>query len=149
MYLSKLSIIKKTLKNILNLNTKSETIANFSLPQLYLYEPNAAILKAGLFNEVSHQLKLCKLHLNSHLYTSNNFIEFPGRRFKVIRILSYNLKKLKKQIPASKANITVRNFAETVAKIRKKTKLKEGGDHYLFFTTDCNNKHVILNCEKI
>ena len=128
---------------------KSETIANFSFPQLYLYEPNAAILKAGFFNEVSHQLEVNKLHINSHLYTSNDFIEFPGRRFKVIRTLSYSLKELKKQIPTSKANITVRNFPETVAKIRKKTKLKEGGDHYLFFTTDCNNKHVILICEKI
>ena len=140
---------KKDVEECFESEYKSLTTADYSLPQLYLYEPNAAILKAGLFNEVSHQLKLNKLHVNSHLYTLNNLIYFPGRRFKINSILPYSIKELKKQIPTLKANITIRNFPETVAKIRKKTKLKEGGDHYLFFTTDCNDKHVILICEKI
>jgi hypothetical protein len=114
-----------------------------------LFEPNSAILKAGLFNQVSHQLKLYKLHINSHLYTSNNLIDFPGRRFRILQTLPFNLKELKKILPGSKANITVRNFPETVEKIRKKSKIKDGGDHYLFFTTNCHNKHVILVCKKV
>ncbi len=127
---------------------KKEAKATFSEPLAYLYEPNSAILKAGLFNEVSNQLKLYKLHKNSHLYTSNNLIKFPGRQFKISRQLPYNLKELKKVLSVMKANITVRNFPETVAQIRKKTNLKDGGDTYLFFTTDINNKCIVLICEK-
>ena len=127
---------------------KSST-SDYSLPQSYLFEPNSAILKAGLFNQVTHQLNLYKMHINSHLYTSDNLIDFPGRRFQIMQTLPYNLKELKKILPGSKANITVRNFPETVKKIRKKSKIKDGGDHYLFFTTDCHNKHVIIVCEKV
>lgn len=128
---------------------KSKANRQYSKPLIYLYEPNAAILKAGLFNEVSSQLKLYKLNINSHLYTSNNLIVFPGRRFKIINQLSYNLKELKKLLHLAKANITVRNFPETVAQIRKKTKLKDGGNCYIFFTTDYHDKHIILICEKV
>ena len=128
---------------------KNETKAVFSKPLTYLYESNSAILKAGFFNEVSHQLNLYKLNINSHLYSSIKFISFPGRRFKIIKQLPYNLKELKKQIPSKKANIAVRNFPETVAQIRKKTKLKDGGYLYLFFTTDIDNKHIVLICEKV
>ena len=123
--------------------------ANYSLPQTYLYEPNSAIMKAGLFNEVSHQLKLFKLHNNSHLYTSSKLINFPGRSFKINRIIPYSPKAIKKHIPSLKANVTVRNFPESVAQIRKKTKLKDGGSEYLFFTTDINNKHIVLVCRKV
>ena len=128
---------------------QSSEEATFSSPLKYLYEPNATILKAGLFNEVSHQLKINKLHVNSHLYTSIEFMEFPGRSFEIIQIIPYNTKEIKKHIPSLKANITTRNFPETVAQIRKKTKLKDGGDQYLFFTTDNNNKHIVLVCKKV
>ncbi|MEN8187421.1 MAG: class I SAM-dependent methyltransferase [Bacteroidota bacterium] len=121
----------------------------YSEPKSYLYEPNAAILKAGLFNEVSHQLKLDKLHFNSHLYTSEDLLEFPGRKFKIIHNIPYNIKMIKKLIPSKKTNITTRNFPETVSQIRKRTKLKEGGNIYSFFTTDINNKHIVLICEKV
>jgi hypothetical protein len=141
--------ITKSAEQTFESDFKKEVTTNFSLPQTYLYEPNSAILKAGFFNEVSNQLELNKLHKNSHLYTFFDLILFPGRRFKIIKQLSYNLKELKKTIRVSKANITVRNFPETVAQIRKKTKLKDGGDIYLFFTTDINNKHIVLICEKI
>ena len=89
------------------------------------------------------------MHNNSHLYTSNNLIPFPGRRFKIIQNSSYDKKLLKKIIPNQKANITTRNFPQTVAQIRKKTGFKDGGDTYLFFTTDLNNKHIILICVKV
>jgi hypothetical protein len=141
------NIIKET-EQIFESEFKKDAKANFSEPLTYLYEPNTAILKAGFFNEVSNHLKLSKLNNNSHLYTSINLIDFPGRRFKVIKQLSYNLKELKKVLLTSKANITIRNFPETVAQIRKKTNLKDGGNTYLFFTTNLNNKHIILICEK-
>jgi len=141
--------ITKSTEQIFKSDFKKEVTTKFSLPQTYLYEPNSAILKAGFFNEVSNQLELNKLHKNSHLYTSFDLILFPGRRFKIIKQLSYNLKELKKLIRVSKANITVRNFPETVAQIRKKTKLKDGGDIYLFFTTNFNNKHIVLICKKV
>jgi len=141
--------ITKNAEQTFESDFKMEVAANFSTPQTYLYEPNGAILKAGFFNEVSSQLELNKLHKNSHLYTSNTLKSFPGRRFTIIKQLPYNLKELKKLIPSKKANITVRNFSETVAQIRKKTNLKDGGAIYLFFTTDINNKHIVLICEKI
>ncbi len=121
----------------------------FSLPENFLYEPNAAIMKAGLFNDVSAKLGVNKLHNNSHLYTSRKLMDFPGRRFRILQSVSYDRKKLKKMISSGKAHITIRNFPENVATIRKKTGLKEGGDLYLFFTTDINNKHLVLICEKV
>jgi len=130
-------------------NLFKESLATFSKPKKYLYEPNAAILKSGAFNQVSEHFKIDKLHQHSHLYTSDNLIEFPGRVFKITQITTYNKKELAKLIPNKKANITTRNFPETVAQIRKKTKLKEGGNQYLFFTTDLNNKHIVLICAKV
>ena len=141
--------IKKDNIETFNSLFNSPSDVTFSLPKTYLYEPNSAILKAGFFNEVSHQIKIYKLHNNSHLYTSNNLIPFPGRRFKIIQNSSYDKKLLKKIIPNQKANITTRNFPQTVAQIRKKTGFKDGGDTYLFFTTDLNNKHIILICVKV
>jgi len=140
---------KKTSDEYFESTFNASLPSNYSLPQTYLYEPNSAILKAGLFDEVSNQLKTFKLHNNSHIYTLNKLIKFPGRSFKIIQTMSYNLKELKKSFPFTKANITIRNFPETVAKIRKKTKIKEGGDQYLFFTTDCKDKHIIIHCEKV
>ncbi len=125
------------------------TVATFSLPKKHVYEPNSAILKSGGFNQISHQLNIDKLHQHSHLYTSDQLINFPGRRFEIKHIISFDKKLLKKLIPTKKANITTRNFPQTVAQIRKKTGLRDGGNQYLFFTTDCNNKHLVLICEKI
>lgn len=129
-----------------NLNETSTAI--FSEPKKYVYEPNAAILKSGAFLQVSEKLNIAKLHQNSHLYTSNHLIDFPGRRFEIKHCISYGKKQLIQLIPSKKANIATRNFPETVAQIRKKTGLKDGGNEYLFFTTDINNKHLVLICEK-
>jgi len=123
--------------------------ATYAEPKHYLYEPNAAILKAGAFQQLSAQLSLEKLHQHSHLYTSTKLVDFPGRRFKIIHRISYDKKLLKKLIPSKKANITIRNFPETVAQIRKKTGIKDGGNQYLFFTTEINKKHLVLICEKV
>jgi len=132
-----------------NFNLFEESLATFSKPKKFLYEPNAAILKSGGFNQVSEHFKIDKLHQHSHLYTSENLIEFPGRVFKITQITAYNKKELTKLIPTKKANITTRNFPETVTQIRKKIKFNEGGNQYLFFTTDLNNKHIVLICAKV
>lgn len=125
-----------------------EASATYSEPKKYLFEPNTAILKAGAFQQISAHLKIDKLHQHSHLYTSDKLIDFPGRNFEIKHCISYDKKQLLKFIPTKKANITTRNFPETVAQIRKKTGLKDGGNQYLFFTTDLNKKHLVLICEK-
>ena len=140
--------ITKEKDQIFNFNSIDEK-ASYSFPLKYLYEPNAAILKSGGFIEVSVMLNIPKLHLHSHLYTSKQLIDFPGRRFNILKNIPYNKKRLLKLIPSKKANITTRNFPETVAQIRKKTGLKEGGDIYLFFTTDLEGDRKVLICEKV
>lgn len=121
----------------------------YSPPLKYLYEPNAAILKAGAFNSIAEQLNVYKLHKHAHLYTSEYLIDFPGRRFKVKAVMDYNKKQLKKQFQSDKANITTRHFPESVQNIRKKLALKEGGSKYLFFTSLANEKRIVISCSKV
>lgn len=146
--LKALNIVKDK-KDLFEGTYPSQAIPNFSLAKKYLFEPNSAILKSGLFNEVSFQLNLYKLHINSHLYTSDVLIDFPGRSFEIKKVYKYNRKQLKKEFGAKKANITTRNFHESVAQIRKKTGIKEGGNDYLFFTTDMEEKAVMIHCLKV
>jgi len=141
--------IKNKTIEIFDSSSNQKAKASYHLPCNYLYEPNAAILKSGLFNEVSSQLNVYKLHSNSHLYTSENLIEFPGRRFRIVQSTVFDKKKLLQLIPSGKANITTRNFHQSVAQIRKKTGIKDGGSVYLFFTTNLHNKPVVLICEKV
>ena len=131
-----------------NFNYKEEVISEYSEPLNYLYEPNAAILKSGAFHQVSQRLSVFKLHQHSHLYTSDKLIDFPGRIFKIQNVIPYNKKKLKSLLHNNKANITVRNFPKTVDQIRKETKIKDGGDSYLFFTTLKNNDFIVVFCKK-
>ncbi len=131
-----------------HLNEESNTNTEFSLPKKYLYEPNSAILKSGGFNSIATKLNLSKLHPNTHLYTNDELINFPGRSFIIKDIIPYNKKALKKILPENKANITTRNFPESVAQIRKKTKITDGGNTYLFFCTNINNEKIIILSEK-
>jgi len=124
-------------------------VTNYSLPKRYIYEPNSAVMKSGGFNEVSTFYMLDKLHKHSHLYTSNELIDFPGRVFEIQQSIPYTKKELKTHLENSKSNITTRNFPETVDAIRKKWKIKEGGNSYCFFTTDMNNEKIVLICAKI
>ena len=121
----------------------------YGLPEEYLYEPNSAIMKSGGFDVVSSVFKLNKLHLNSHLYTNSELIDFPGRRFKINKKLNYNKLDIKNNLANQKANITTRNFPESVENIKKKWKIKDGGNSYCFFTTDINNDKIVLICSKI
>ncbi len=131
-----------------DLQEEKESIPTYSKPLRYLYEPNSAILKSGAFKLLGTNFKLNKLHEHSHLYTSERCIDFPGRRFKIVTTLAYQKKALQK-LAITKANITTRNFPDTVANIRKKHQFKDGGMQYLFFTTDCDNKLCVLVCTKL
>ena len=114
----------------------------------YLYEPNAAILKSGGFKSVASQFDITKLHQHSHLYSSDKCIDFPGRKFKIDQYLPYQKSSFKK-MKISKANITTRNFPESVEQIRKKFKIKDGGDIYIFLTTTLEYGKTLLICSKI
>ncbi|MEG1658996.1 MAG: SAM-dependent methyltransferase [Bacteroides sp.] len=116
----------------------------------YLYEPNASILKAGAFRSIAASYKVKKLHPNSHLYTSNEpRPDFPGRTFRITATGSLHKKEFKELMQgATKANLTVRNFPATVAELRKRTRLEEGGDIYLFATTLSNEQKVMIRAEK-
>ncbi|WPP52300.1 THUMP-like domain-containing protein [Catalinimonas niigatensis] len=122
----------------------------YAEPLSYLYEPNATILKAGAFKAIAEAFQMHKLHPNSHLYTSNELqSHFPGRIFRIKEVSKYHKKSLKALIPSGKANITTRNFPDSVQQIRKKTGIKEGGDTYIFATTAQDNKNILLITEKI
>lgn len=115
----------------------------------YLYEPGAALLKAGPYRLLGARFGLQKLHVNSHLYTSEALVDFPGRRFQVLEVSGFGKKELKQLLQGvDKANLTVRNFPASVAELRKKWKLKEGGDVYLFATTLEGDRHVVIKCVK-
>lgn len=116
----------------------------------YLYEPNATIMKAGAYKLIAQKFGLSKLHKSSHLYTSDEYIEnFPGRVFKVMSTFSLAKNDLKVNLKnIDKVNITIRNFPMTVEALRKKLKLADGGDNYLFATTLANNQKILVLCSK-
>jgi hypothetical protein len=128
---------------------QSEQAATYGPPQNYLYEPNSAIMKSGGFDAVSTTYKINKLHQHSHLYTSDEIMSFPGRTFAIDQVLKYGKTEMKNSLFGKQANITTRNFPDTVDSIRKKWKIKDGGNTYSFFTTDNNNNKIILICTKI
>ena len=117
----------------------------------YLYEPGAAVLKAGAFKLAAARWGLKKLHVNSHLYTGDDCVaDFPGRRFRVTRVFGFGKKDLKDlKSTIDRANLTVRNFPSSVDGLRKKLKLKDGGDIYLFATTLADGEHVLIQSEKV
>lgn len=119
-------------------------------PGTYLYEPNASLLKAGAFRCLTSIYKVEKLHPNSHLYTSDTRVEdFPGRTFRITAVGTFNKKEMKESLSdIKKANITVRNFPASVAELRKRTKLMDGGDTYLFATTLADEQKVLIRCMK-
>jgi hypothetical protein len=116
----------------------------------YLYEPNASVMKAGAFRSVAASFGLKKLHPNSHLYTADTLhADFPGRVFVVTAVCSLGKRDVKATLAdVSKANISVRNFPATVAELRKRLRLADGGDVYLFATTLADGSHVMVRCEK-
>ncbi|BDD00152.1 class I SAM-dependent methyltransferase [Persicobacter psychrovividus] len=143
---------KKGEKETLSFSLKEETeaIVPCDAPKQHLYEPNSAILKAGGFKSIGVQQGVSKLHPHSHLYTSEALVnDFQGRKFKIIGQEAVNKKALKKYCKDGKGNLTVRNFPATVADLRKKLKLKDGGNIYIFATTLVGEEKVLLVCERV
>ena len=116
----------------------------------YLYEPNASLMKAGCFGVLSERYDARMLSKNSHLFVSQAPIEaFPGRSFRIIAVSSFNKKELKRHLSGiTKANIATRNFPLSVAELRKRLKLKDGGETYIFATTLSDESHVLVITEK-
>ena len=142
------NIEKENIETIETIFSK-EYNATYSLPKKYLYEPNVALLKSGNFNAISAHYNIDKLHLHSHLYTSNEKINFAGRSFKIDKIIPFQKKEIKEEILNSKMNVTTRNFPLKVEEIKKKYKIKDGGTVYAFFTTNIENQKIVLICTKI
>lgn len=119
-------------------------------PAAYLYEPNASLMKAGCFSLISRRYGIRQISRDSHLFVSSRAVaDFPGRPFKVRAVTSMNKSELKKALAGiAKANIAVRNFPMTADALRKKLKLKDGGDTYIFGTTENDGRHTLFICEK-
>lgn len=135
----------------LDMETSSVKIAPSTLEEMqYLYEPNASLMKAGCFGVLSERYDARMLSKNSHLFVSQAPIEaFPGRSFRIIAISSFNKKELKRYLSGiTKANIATRNFPLPVAELRKRLKLKDGGETYIFATTLSDESHVLMITEK-
>lgn len=134
-----------------DMETSSVKIAPSTLEEMqYLYEPNASLMKAGCFGVLSGRYDARMLSKNSHLFVSMAPIEaFPGRSFRIIAISSFNKKELKRHLSGiTKANIATRNFPLSVAELRKRLKLKDGGETYIFATTLSDESHVLVITEK-
>lgn len=134
-----------------DMESSSVKIAPFTLEEmLYLYEPNASLMKAGCFSVLSERYGARMLSKNSHLFVSREPIAvFPGRSFRIIAVSSFNKKELKRHLSGiTKANIATRNFPLSVAELRKRLKLKDGGETYIFATTLSDESHVLVITEK-
>ena len=135
----------------MDMESSSVKIAPSTLEEmLYLYEPNASLMKAGCFGVLSDRYDARMLSKNSHLFVSQAPIEaFPGRSFRIIAVSSFNKKELKRHLSGiTKANIATRNFPLSVAELRKRLKLKDGGETYIFATTLSDESHVLVITEK-
>ena len=129
----------------------SDRITSPALDEMpYLYEPNASLMKAGCFGVLSERYDAKMLSKNSHLFVSEDPVEaFPGRAFRIVAVSSFNKKELKRQLSGiTKANIATRNFPLSVAELRKRLKLKDGGETYIFATTLSDESHVLVICER-
>lgn len=128
---------------------------SFPLPSLpssfqFLYVPNASIMKAGCFGELAERFQIAPLDKNSHLFVSDSEVSgFPGRCYIIEKITSMNKRELKEALTGIRqANIAVRNFPLSVAELRKRLKLQDGGDTYIFATTVADKGHQLLICHK-
>lgn len=136
----------------LDMESSPVKIAPSTLEEMqYLYEPNASLMKAGCFGVLSERYDARMLSKNSHLFVSCEPIAvFPGRSFRIIAVSSFNKKELKRHLSGiTKANIATRNFPLSVAELRKRLKLKDGGETYIFATTLSDESHVLVITEKV
>ena len=116
----------------------------------FLHEPNASIMKAGCFDEIARAYGVCAISRNSHLFLSDELKEdFPGRTFAIDAVTTMNKRQLRQTLSGMKqANIAVRNFPLSVAELRKRLKLNDGGDTYIFATTTSDGDHILMITHK-
>lgn len=149
-----INLLSDNRKEVFRFTKEQEEVTNIVYGETlgkYLYEPNSSILKAGAYKSIVAVFDLKKLHANSHLYSSDSLIsDFPGRAFMIQYVFSANKKEIKQHLKdIDQANISTRNYPFSVAEIRKQTKLKEGGQSYIFATTLANEKKVLILCHKV
>ena len=131
------------------LHQEAGAAVTHSEPLTYLYEPNAALMKAGAFKLIAQRFNLYKLHPHTHLYTSDQPLpNFPGRCFRCRAVVPYQKKAVRKVLPEARANVATRNFPDSVATVRKKLGLQDGGDIYLFAVRLLDEKMSILITQK-
>ena len=116
----------------------------------FLHEPNASVMKAGCFDEIARAYGICAISRNSHLFLSDELKEdFPGRTFAIDAVTTMNKRQLRQTLSGMKqANIAVRNFPLSVAELRKRLKLNDGGDTYIFATTTSDGDHILMITHK-
>ncbi len=131
------------------ISISDDSYSKYSLPQSYLYEPNASLLKSGKFESIGNLFNVNKLHQHSHLFTSENLVDFQGRRFKITNCLPFDKETGKKYLLKQKMNVATRNFPLKPEDIKKKFKITDGGTVFAFFTTNLENQKIVLLCEKI
>jgi 16S rRNA G966 N2-methylase RsmD len=116
----------------------------------YIYDPQASIIKAGGFKSIADKYELIKLNANTHLYTSEQLINnFPGKCYEVISQLDFDLKTLKSELKNKNFHLVFRNFPEDATKVSNKLNLKSGGDRYLFFYTDFDQKPQVIEVKRL
>jgi 16S rRNA G966 N2-methylase RsmD len=129
---------------------ESQAVIEYTSPKIYLYEPNASIMKSGAFQTVAARYNLGKLAKNSHLYTSDILIsDFPGRVLEIEEVTNFDKKRLKNRFPNQKAHVIVRNFPEKPEEIKKKMGWKDGGEHFVYFTTLENLQKSCIITKKV
>lgn len=117
----------------------------FSEPLQYIFEPNAAILKAGAFKTVASRFGLKKIHTSTHLYTAGHSVDsFPGRKFEIEALVRPDARELKEYFPEGKANVTVRNYPLNPEALKKKTGLKDGGEKFLIGFSGKKKKYLAV-----
>jgi hypothetical protein len=138
-------------KETFDYTQRDATAALTEKVEAYLYEPHPTLLKSGMMNAAAASLRLLKLHVNSHLYTSEKlFPQFFGRIFQVEDVFTLNKQSVRDNLhDLTSANITIRNFPMAETELRKRLKLADGGETTLFATTLNNNKHVLIKTKKV
>ncbi len=140
---------EQTVTFVFNRAEEQSATPNYSEPQRYLYEPDAALLKAGAFKTFAVRYGLAKLHPLAHLYTAEHLVPcLPARCFTVEAVLKYDRREVHRHLPTRRAHVAVRNFPHTAEEMRKNLGLLEGGDTYLFGTTAPNGQKILLMCRR-
>ena len=131
-------------------NDINPVIASSDEAAAFLYEPNASIMKAGCYGMLTRRFPVVAIAADSHLFVSSQYVaDFPGRRFAVNAITSMNKKELAEALKGvSRANVATRNFPMTAQQLRKRLRLADGGEDYLFGTTTVSGQHVVYICRK-